>query len=424
MAVSTYTHGGTGSQPFGSASGIKFIDNFSSTNLTTSPVDPYTGVGLYLVNQVKMYMGGTSGSAGAARLGLWFSAGAYVKVANQTINGVAATVSSATVLETATLNAVIQSGKTYYAGGWASASLASKRDTATGSFSSYTGNGTSTTVGTTYNPGNLYFQILYYYLPTAPGTPTVTSKTSTSATISWTAPSNDGGTAVTAYKIQYSTDNTNWTTWNEGTYSTTPSTSATITGLTPGQTYYFRVSAKNAVVPGYGDGVSLGNGTGGSFTSLTYTDASAVDWIYNSYSSGPYSTASAATKLPGGIYNGTTWAPLTSRRSVVFPSTSYSGGYIWDFNNLVTLNVTSATQPVNIGDVLVVKVNGSDPYGVTGSWGVANVTNTGGTTWAIDFYISYFNANPYTIAINNGTVVGERSVSIKVYNGTGWTTYV
>jgi hypothetical protein len=295
------------------------IDGFAASNFSvTGPTDPWNAVQLYLVYQVKMYMGGTSGTAGSARLGLWNSASAYYQVANQTINGVAATVSSATVLETATLNSVIQSGKTYYAGGWASASLASKRDTATGSFSSYSGNGFGTTVLATYNPGNLYFQINYYFLPSAPGTPTVTSKTANSVTISWTAPSNNGGAAVSAYKVEYSTDGSSWVTYTEGSYSTTPATSITVGGLKAGQTYYFRVAAKNAVVPGYGDG-TIGNGTGvvantsGGFTSgyTTYSDNTGV-WVYDSYSSGPYSGTSAATKLNGGVYNGTTWVPFSA----------------------------------------------------------------------------------------------------------------
>jgi titin len=53
--------------------------------------------------------------------------------------------------------------------------------------------------------------------------------------------------SLTDYVVQYSTDQTNWTTFSDGT-STTPS--ATVTGLTGGTNYYFRVAAVNSVGTG------------------------------------------------------------------------------------------------------------------------------------------------------------------------------
>lgn len=419
MALSTFTNGGTGLQPFGSASGIKMIDNFSSADLTSGPTDPNTGVQLYLVYQVKMYMGGTSGSTGAARLGLWNSATSYYQVANQTINGVAATVSSATALETATLNAVIQSGKTYYAGGWASASLASKRDNATGSFSSYSGNGTSGTVATTYNPGNLYFQILYYYLPSAPGTPTVTSYTSSTATISWTAPSNDGGTAVSGYKVQYSTDATNWTTYTEGSYSATPSTSITITGLTPGQTYYFRVAAKNAVIPGYGT-ASIGNGTSivadtaGGFTSgyTSYSDSSG-SWIYDSYSSGAFSSASASVKLYGGVYSAGSWNPVKNVTYRAATNMAITSASIITGNPTVTVTVGS-TSALKSGDSIT--ITGGAATWFNGTWTISSILSS--------TQFTYTSTSFTTTASSSGTIsIANRNATVKVWNGISWVSY-
>jgi hypothetical protein len=405
MAVSTYTNGGTASQPFGSASGIKFIDAFVTTSFPTQgSVDPQTGVALYLVSQVKMYMGGTSGTSGAARLGLWNSSTSYYQVANQTINGVTATVSSATVLEAATLNAVIQSGKSYFAGGWASSSLASKRNTATGSFSSYTGNGQSGTVGTTYNPGNLYFQILYYYLPDAPGTPTVTSKTPNSATISWTAPADDGGTPVTAYKVQYN-DGSGWVTFQEGTYGTT-TLSATITGLRSGQSYTFRVAAKNGVVPGYGF-----NGTNSEAGS--YTDSSGA-WVYDGYSSSPFSAASTSTKLPGGVWDGSAWVPFSLFRCQ--KGNQASGSLVMDsFTNLAQL-VLPDVSGINSGDYL--NVTNSDTYYFDAALGYVSVVDYANNI--VYYYTSTFNYNPYSITGTFATVRAWRSVIPKRYNGTSW----
>ena len=413
MATTTYTHGGTANQPFGSASGIKFIDNFVTTAFPTQgPVDPYTGLSMYLVTNVKMYMGGTSGTAGAARLGLWNSAGSYYQVGVQTINGVAATVSSTTALETSpALNAVIVSGRSYYAGGWASASLASKRDTATGSFSSYTGNGTSTTVGTTYNPGNLYFQILYYYLPGAPNAPTVTSKTNTSATISWSLPAghDNGGTPITGYRVDYSSDGgTNWITWTHGVYSATPATTATITGLKPGGSYIFRVAAKNGVVPGYGiNGVDSEVGF--------YTDAS-VTWTYDGYSSGPYSPSSASTQLPGGRWNGSVWQPVTPRIVIQGTQTasSLSQG---SFTTAASMTLPSVTG-IGTNDIIVIRNATNTLFNNTST----NALVTGVTGNTVYYTSSYFNSTGSTITSTSATVEVWRPATIKRYNGSSWST--
>ena len=69
----------------------------------------------------------------------------------------------------------------------------------------------------------------------------------TQVSLSWNAPSSDGGSSITDYIIQYSTDNSTWTTFDDGTSTTT---SATVTGLTNGTLYYFRVAAVNSVGTG------------------------------------------------------------------------------------------------------------------------------------------------------------------------------
>jgi hypothetical protein len=64
--------------------------------------------------------------------------------------------------------------------------------------------------------------------------------------LSWTAPSN-GGSAITDYLIEKSTDGINFTSVADGTST---STAYTVTGLTNGTVNYFRVSAINAVNTG------------------------------------------------------------------------------------------------------------------------------------------------------------------------------
>jgi hypothetical protein len=97
--------------------------------------------------------------------------------------------------------------------------------------------------------GSFVFEIVYDLLPIAPGTPTASS-TGTSATITWTAPADNGGQAVTSYRIQRSTDNINFSTIVASTGTT--SLTYTNTGLTPGTKYYYRVAAINSVAVAHG----------------------------------------------------------------------------------------------------------------------------------------------------------------------------
>lgn len=83
---------------------------------------------------------------------------------------------------------------------------------------------------------------------TAPGTPSnlVLVAGASSITASWTAPSS-GGSTITDYIVEYSTDNATWVTFSDG-LSTTAGT--TISGLTNGTAYYVRVSAVNVAGAG------------------------------------------------------------------------------------------------------------------------------------------------------------------------------
>ena len=77
-----------------------------------------------------------------------------------------------------------------------------------------------------------------------PSTPNVVSvsKTATSATFTVT-PGVDGGSPINDYTIQYSTDGTTWTTFNDGVSTLT---SITVTDLTRGTPYQFRIAQTTA----------------------------------------------------------------------------------------------------------------------------------------------------------------------------------
>ncbi|SMH71434.1 protein of unknown function [Candidatus Nitrosotalea okcheonensis] len=85
--------------------------------------------------------------------------------------------------------------------------------------------------------------------PTTPQPPTSLTATTISSSqinLSWTAPSDNGGSAITGYKIERSQDNrTTWSIISSNTAST--STTYSDTGLSPSTAYAYRVSAINSV---------------------------------------------------------------------------------------------------------------------------------------------------------------------------------
>ena len=93
----------------------------------------------------------------------------------------------------------------------------------------------------------------YTYTATAPGAPTglgVSSLGVGQATLEWTAPSSNGGSAITSYTVTI-TDTTTSTTLTPIVVSgSPPATSTPIAGLTAGDYYSFAVSATNAIGTG------------------------------------------------------------------------------------------------------------------------------------------------------------------------------
>lgn len=137
---------------------------------------------------------------------------------------------------------------------------------------------------------SMYQTFSWYTVPNEPTSPTVTATTGTTASISWVTPTDNGGTAITGYRLMYkkSTD-----TWDQalctGKFGTSATTTYTLTGLANGTTYNFLLAATNAVT----DDHNTKDG-------LSYTSISA--WV------GTRTSAFNAVTT-GGTYNGTAWVP-------------------------------------------------------------------------------------------------------------------
>ncbi len=103
-------------------------------------------------------------------------------------------------------------------------------------------------------------------VPDAPTNLSATAGGAISITLSWSAPTNTGGVAISGYQIEFSLNGTSgWTDVESNTGST--STSHTHNGLTASTTYYYRVSAIN----------SVGTGAASTTASATTTAATVPD---------------------------------------------------------------------------------------------------------------------------------------------------
>lgn len=82
-------------------------------------------------------------------------------------------------------------------------------------------------------------------VPSSPTSLSVTSVTTTSASLAWIAPTDNGGSVLTDYRIETSRDS--GATWTEITHPPSTNTLMTLSGMAPGTTYFWRVRAMNGI---------------------------------------------------------------------------------------------------------------------------------------------------------------------------------
>ena len=188
-----------------------------------------------------------------------------------------------------------------------------------------------------------------------------TSSTSGSENLTWTAP-NNGGSAITGYTVQYSTNGTSWTTATSNTGSGTAS--YTVTGLTASTAYYFRVAAINAA----------GTGAYGATTSTFYPAAPTVAVTSPSAAVGP------------------TWNGVVSGTTTV----SASGSAI----SSVNVAVSQAGTPIESGAATL--GSGTWTYSLTGT----EASNSGSYTVKATVTDSLGNTGTttYTLVVNDNNV--------------------
>ena len=133
---------------------------------------------------------------------------------------------------------------------------------------------------------------------TAPGAPTAVTATpaNTSASVSWTAPA-DNGSAITNYTVTSSPD---------GQTCSTATTACTVGSLTNGTSYTFTVVATNSIGPGSASSASSPvtprtvPGVPTAVTASASDGSALVSWTAPSSNGGSVITSYTATSSPGG----------------------------------------------------------------------------------------------------------------------------
>ena len=141
--------------------------------------------------------------------------------------------------------------------------------------------------------------ITTYSISGAPTIGSATATSSTTASISFTAPASNGGTAITSYTAVSSPGNIT------GTLSQAGSGTINVSGLTPGTTYSFTVYATNSV------GNSSSSSSSNSVTPITVPNAPTI----GSATATGQTTATVSFSAPG--FNG--GATITSYTAVSSP---------------------------------------------------------------------------------------------------------
>jgi hypothetical protein len=135
--------------------------------------------------------------------------------------------------------------------------------------------------------------------------------------LTWTAPASNGGFAITDYSIQYSADS--GSSWSNFSHSASTFTSITVTGLTNGTAYLFRVAAVTMLgTGGFGTSAAITPFAGISFSGTATINANAAFNSYVPTISGQGTPVLTLTKPNSNYWNGSVYFTVGSPSVVVW----------------------------------------------------------------------------------------------------------
>ena len=207
----------------------------------------------------------------------------------------------------------------------------------------------------------------------APGAPTgltATASGTTAINLSWSAPASTGGSAITGYKIESSSDGgSSWSDLVANTSNTT--TTYAHTGLTAGATRHYRVSAINANgtgVPSNVANATTGATAPGAPTGLTAT-ASGTTAINLSWTAPASTGGSAITgyRIEGSSNGGSSWSDLvanTSNTTTTYAHTGLTAGTTRHYR-VSAINANGTGVPSNVANATTGATAPGAPTGLT-----------------------------------------------------------
>jgi hypothetical protein len=266
---------------------------------------------------------------------------------------------------------------------------------------------------------------------TAPTAPTAVSATAGlgSATVSWTAPASNGGSAITAYKI---------TPYLEGKAQTPVSaaagaTSTTVTGLTAGSSYTFTVIATNAIgsspesAPSNAVTPSAASSPGAptALSASAKSSGAVLSWTAPASNGGSAITAYRITPYVGATAQ---TATTTSSAATSVTVGNLTDGTAYTFkvaaiNAIGTGAESTASAPVTPYDTIFdLATPGTVDAGDSGSveLGVKFRSDVGGTINGIRFYKAAANTGTHigSLWTASGTLLGQATFSGE--SASGW----